>query len=75
MAVVTMCVPFSRYISATPLMARLIASVPPEVKTTSFGSRALISRATCSRALSAAASASQPKGWLRLPGWPNFSVK
>src|SRR6267142_707304 len=40
MTVVTMWLPFSLYISATPLRARLIDSVPPEVKTSSFGSRA-----------------------------------
>src|SRR5438270_10243243 len=75
MTVVTMCVPFSRYISATPLSARLIASVPPDVKTSSFGSRAPISLASRPRAASTAASASQPKGWLRLAGCPNLSVK
>ena len=73
--VVTMCVPFSRYISATPLSARLMDSVPPEVNTISLGSRAPISAASSSRARSTAPSASQPKGWLRLAGWPNFSVK
>src|SRR5947207_200269 len=70
-----MWLPFSRYISATPLSARLMASVPPDVKTSSFGSRAPISAASCSRARSTAASASQPNGWLRLAGCPNFSVK
>src|SRR5439155_5931707 len=75
MTVVTMWLPFSRYISATPLRARLIASVPPDVKTSSFGSRAPISAASCSRARSTAASASQPNGWLRLAGCPYFSVK
>src|SRR5215470_8360945 len=75
MAVVTMWVPFSRYISATPLSARLIASVPPEVKTSSLGSRAPISFASLPRAASTAPSASQPNGWLRLAGCPNFSVK
>src|SRR6266404_5541604 len=74
-AVVTMWLPFSRYISATPLRARLMASVPPEVNTSSLGSRAPISFAICSRALSTPPSASQPKGWLRLAGCPNFSVK
>src|SRR5947207_3819025 len=73
--VVTMWLPFSRYISATPLMARLMDSVPPDVKTSSFASRAPIRRASCARASSTAASASQPNGWLRLAGWPNFSVK
>src|SRR5437867_4445655 len=75
MAVVTMWLPFSRYISATPLIARLIDSVPPEVKITSLGSRAPMSFASCSRARSTAFSASQPKEWFRLAGWPNFSVK
>src|SRR2546429_432531 len=40
MTVVTMWLPFSLHISAAPLRARLIASVPPEVNTSSFGSRA-----------------------------------
>src|SRR5262245_61745502 len=75
MVVVTTWFPFSRYISATPLRARLMDSVPPEVKTISLGSRAPISAATSARALSTALSASQPNGWLRLAGWPNFSVK
>src|SRR5690349_1678776 len=70
-----MWLPFSRYISATPFSARLMASVPPEVNTISFGSRAPMSLAICSRALSTPLSASQPNGWLRLAGWPNFSVK
>ncbi len=34
-----------------------------------------ISFATCSRAVSTAASASQPKAWLRLAAFPNVSVK
>ena len=75
MAVVRMWLPFSRYISATPFSARLMDSVPPEVKMISFGSRAPMRVAICSRALSTPASASQPNGWLRLAGWPNFSVK
>src|SRR2546422_6668702 len=75
MTVVTMWLPFSLYISATPLRARLIASVPPEVKTSSFGSRAPISVAILARAASTAPSASHPNGWFRLAGWPNFSVK
>src|SRR3989442_4312928 len=75
MTVVTMWLPFSLYISATPLRARLIASVPPEVKTSSFGSRAPISVAILARAASTAPSASHPNGWLRLAGCPNFSVK
>src|SRR6185369_2846636 len=74
-AVVTMWLPFSRYISATPFIARLIDSVPPEVKTSSLGSRAPMIFPICSRARSTAFSASQPNEWLRLAGWPNFSVK
>ena len=70
-----MWLPFSRYISATPFSARLMASVPPEVNTTSLGSRAPMSLAICSRARSTPLSASQPNGWLRLAGCPNFSVK
>src|SRR5213593_3452368 len=75
MTVVTMWFPFSRYISATPLRARLIDSVPPDVNTISFGSRAPISAASWLRAVSTAASASHPKGWFRLAGWPYFWVK
>src|ERR1700716_1844284 len=75
MTVVTMWLPFSLYISAAPLRARLIDSVPPEVKTSSFGSRAPISVAILPRAASTAPSASHPNGWLRLAGCPNFSVK
>src|SRR5438105_5390043 len=75
MTVVTMWLPFSLYISAAPLRARLIASVPPEVNTSSFGSRAPISVAILPRAASTAPSASHPNGWLRLAGCPNFSVK
>ena len=67
-AVVTMWFPFSRYISATPFNARLIASVPPDVNTTSLGSRAPMRRATFARAASTAPSASHPKGWFRLAG-------
>src|SRR5437899_1836155 len=75
MTVVTMWFPFSRYISATRLRARLIDSVPPDVNTISFGSRAPISAASWLRAVSTAASASHPKGWFRLAGWPYFWVK
>src|SRR6266446_1340481 len=75
LTVVTMWFPFSRYISATPLRARLIDSVPPDVNTISFGSRAPISVASWLRAVSTAASASHPKGWFRLAGWPYFWVK
>ena len=45
--------------ATTPLIARLFASVAPEVKTTSRGS-APISAATCARARSTASAASQP---------------
>jgi hypothetical protein len=62
------------YISAAPLMARLFASVEPEVKMISFG-LAPISAAHCSRACSTASSASQPNEWLRLAALPNFSLK
>src|SRR2546430_15970980 len=75
MTVVTMWLPSSRYISPTPLRARLIAPVPPDVNTISFGSRAPISAASWLRAVSTAASASHPKGWFRLAGWPYFWVK
>src|SRR5256712_9715685 len=75
MTVVTMWFPFSRYISATPLRARLIDSVPPDVNTISLGSGAPISAASWLRAVSTAASASHPKGWFRLAGWPYFWVK
>src|SRR6266581_3437838 len=74
-AVVTMWLPFSRYISTAPLSARLIDSVPPDVNTISFGSRAPMILASCPRAWSTAVSASQPNEWLRLAGWPNFCVK
>src|SRR3989442_1141731 len=59
-AVVTMWLPFSRYISATPLSARLIASVPPDVNTTSLASRAPMRRATLARAASVAPSLVEP---------------
>jgi hypothetical protein len=52
-------------------MARLLDSVAPEVQTISLGS-ALTSAATCSRASSTAASASQPKLCERDAGLPNF---
>ena len=66
--------PFSRYISTTPLSARLSDSVAPLVKTISLGS-AWINRASCFRAFSTASSASHPKAWLRLAALPNFSTK
>ncbi len=71
-AVVTTCRPRAPYASATPLIARLSASVPPEVKTISRGSTRSRS-ATWARAASTAASASQPSRWLRLAGWPKRS--
>ena len=71
---VMMWLPFSRYISATPLMARLLDSVAPLVKTISFG-LAPIRSAICLRALSTASSASHPNGWLRLAALPKCSVK
>ena len=58
-SVVTMCLPFEPYISATPFIARLIASVDPDVQTISLGD-APINDATCSRARSTAFSAVQP---------------
>ena len=69
---VMMWLPFSAYISATPLMARLSDSVAPLVKTISLGV-APIRSAICWRAFSTACSASQPKVWLRLAALPNFS--
>ncbi len=71
---VMMWLPFSRYISATPLIARLSLSVAPEVKMISFAV-APISFAIRSRDSSTASSATHPKGWLRLAALPNFSVK
>src|SRR5437660_11854553 len=69
-----MWLPFSLYISATPLMARLLLSVAPEVKMISL-LVAPISLAMRSRAVSTASSASQPKAWLRLAALPNLSAK
>ena len=57
---VTMWLPRSAYISATPLMARLSDSVAPLVKTISF-SEAPMRAATFFRATFTASSASQPK--------------
>ena len=54
-----MWVPFSRYVSVTPLMARLLASVAPLVQTISFAS-APMSAATSVRARSTASCASHP---------------
>ncbi len=59
---------------APPLIARLLLSVAPLVKTISLRSAPSRS-ATWRRAVSTPSSASQPKAWLRLPGLPNFSVK
>src|SRR5271156_4876878 len=69
-----MWLPRSRYISAIPLMARLLLSVAPEVKMISLAV-APISLAICSRAVSTPCSASQPKEWLRLGGVADFSVE
>ena len=66
--------PFSRYIWATPLIARLLASVEPLVQRISLGC-APISCATWLRASSTAASAVQPNAWLRLAALPKASVK
>src|SRR5260370_1062142 len=74
MAFVMMWLPFSRYISATPLIIRLSDSVAPLVKMISFGV-APISEATCARAFSTASSPAQPNEWLRLAALPQFSVK
>ena len=66
--------PFSRYISATPLIARLFASVAPLVKMISLA-LAPIRSATFLRASSTASSASHPNAWLRLAGLPKCWVK
>jgi hypothetical protein len=50
-------------------------SVAPLVNTISLGDDAPTNRAICPRAWSTAASASQPKQWLRLAALPNTSVK
>ena len=71
---VMMWSPSSRYIATAPLMARLSLSVAPEVKMISLGV-APTSFAMRSRAVSTAASAAQPKEWLRLAALPNFSTK
>ncbi len=71
---VMMWLPFSRYISAAPLIARLSDSVAPLVKTISFAFAPMRS-ATCLRALSTASSASHPNGWLRLAAFPKCCVK
>src|SRR6478609_4962292 len=52
-------------------MARLSASVAPEVKTISLPDSAPMNRASVSRASSTAASASQPKRWVRLAALQN----
>ncbi len=71
---VMMWLPFSRYMWAAPLIARLFDSVAPLVKTISFAV-APISAATCLRATSTASSACHPKEWLRLAALPNRSVR
>src|SRR5439155_1387613 len=74
MAWMIMWLPFSRNISAMPLIIRLSDSVAPLVKMISFGV-ALISEAICCRAVSTASSPAHPNEWLRLAALPNFSVK
>jgi hypothetical protein len=69
---VMMWFPFSRYISATPLIARLSDSVAPLVNTTSFAF-APISSAT--RAASPPPPRLPTRGWLRLAALPKCSVK
>ena len=69
-----MWLPFSLYISAAPLMARLSLSVAPEVKMISLVV-APTSFATRSRPSSVASSPTHPKEWLRLAALPNFSMK
>ncbi len=71
---VMMWSPFSRYIRAAPLMARLSDSVAPLVKTISRAV-APISPAICLRAASTASSACQPNEWFRLAAFPKRSVK
>ena len=56
---------------ATPLIARLIDSVAPDVQISSRGSQ-LTSSATWARAFSTAFSASQPNAWLREAGLPKW---
>ncbi len=68
-----MCLPLRVLNCAQPLIARLLASVAPEVQTTSRGS-APIKLATSTRASSTAASACQPNICERdagLPKWPD----
>ena len=66
-----MCLPLSARAKATPLMAWLMDSVPPEVKTISWGTAQWIRPATDSRALSRAAAARSPiLCWLE--GLPKF---
>ncbi len=66
--------PFSRYMWAAPLIARLSDSVAPLVKTISLAV-APIRSATCLRATSTASSACHPNEWLRLAALPKRSVK
>ncbi len=62
------CPPRSRAASAAPMMPRLSASVPPEVKITWLGS-APTAWATSRRASSIPARAARPKRW-ELDGLP-----
>src|SRR2546429_9459392 len=74
MAWVIMWLPFSRNISAMPLIIKLSDSVASLVKMISFGV-ALISEAICWRAVSTASSPAQPNEWLRLAALAHFSVE
>ena len=68
------CRPRATQASATPLMARLLASVAPLVKMISRG-WAPRTAATCSRASFTASSAAQPYWCVRLPALPKCSVR
>ena len=72
--VVTTCRRLARWKRAMPLMAMLLLSVAPEVKMISRG-LAPIREATCSRARSTPASASQPYVWVREWAFPYCSVR
>lgn len=65
--------PARRSAAVTPRMARLFASVPPEVNVTSSAD-APMSAATCSRASSTARRARRPAG-VALDGLPQCSVR
>ena len=71
---VMMWLPFSRYISATPLIARLSVSVAPLVKTISFGVGADQLRDLLARLLDRFLGLPAER-WLRLAALPKCSVK